>query len=85
MCSTAGVAWHRDRKVGGVGELRGFSRVTDNMLRRQEFERQHPDVTITHHLQPWCWVAVWYDSGVRREVTSPELGSLLDVLDAMFG
>lgn len=69
-----------------MGELRGFSRVIDNVVRRAEFERRHPAVVITNHEQPaWHWAATWYDASQPKEVTSPELGDLLDVLDAILG
>ena len=68
------------------GSPLGFCRVTDNVTRRREFERRHPSVVIAHREEPsWLWTATWYDNGVRRQVTDPELGPLLDQLDAMTG
>lgn len=68
-----------------MGEL-GFSRVVDNVLRRQAFERGHPAVTITHQEQPaWHWSAVWYDAGNRIQICRDELGPLLDELDVLLG
>ena len=63
-----------------MGEL-GFSRVTDNVLRRQAFERQHPSVTIRHVEDPWLWVATWTDQGCHCTMRDDELGGLLDRLD----
>lgn len=61
----------------------GFNRVTDNVIRRQEFERRHPAVTICHHeqLPPWHWVATWTDQGNRCTLRDDSLGGLLDQLD----
>lgn len=64
-----------------MGEMRGFSAVTDNVKRRQEYERQHPHVSITHVEDPWLWVATWYDQGNRCTMRRAELGDLLDELD----
>ena len=66
-----------------MGELRGFSAVTDNVLRRQEYERRHPPVTIRHHEQPppWHWVATWTEAGSNCRLTDDSLGGLLDALD----
>lgn len=64
------------------GQL-GFSAVTDNVLRRQEYERQHPAVIIRHHEQPppWHWVATWTDDGNRCRLCDDSLGGLVDQLD----
>lgn len=62
-----------------MGQVRGgFSQVSDNVIRRQAFERQHPSVVIRHHKQPapWHWVATW--PGGR--VVNSDLGLLLDAL-----
>jgi len=64
-----------------MGELRGFSRVTDNVLRRQEYERAHPSVEITHIPDPWTWVASWTDQGCHCTMRRDELSDLLDALD----
>ena len=66
-----------------MSELRGFSAVTDNVLRRREYEAAHPAVTIRHIEQPapWYWEAVWYDQGNRFRLTDDALGGLLDALD----
>ena len=68
-----------------MSEQLGFSRVTDNTIRRRHFEAQHPHVVIEHTDDPWEWCAVWYDAGERREVIRPELGDLLDKLDVELG
>ena len=36
---------------------RGFSAVTDNVARREAFERDHPGITISHTDEPWLWTA----------------------------
>ncbi len=56
-----------------------------NAAEREHFARYRRFV-ISHHEQPaWHWAATWYDASQRKEVTSPELGDLLDVLDAILG
>lgn len=62
-------------------DLQGFNHVTDNVIRRREYEAAHPAVTITHEEDPWEWVAVWYDQSSRCTLRDPELGGLLDALD----
>lgn len=61
--------------------MHGFDRVTDNVLRRAEYERQHPQVTISQVEDPWMWVASWADEGNHCTMRDEELGSLLDRLD----
>ncbi len=69
-----------------MDELRGFSAVRDNVIRRQEFERGHPAVVISHHEQPaWHWTAEWVAEGNRFRVCRDELGPLLDELDVLLG
>ena len=62
-------------------ELRGFSAVTDNVLRRQEYGRRHPSVTITHVENPRLWIATWTDQGNWCTLRDDSLGGLLDALD----
>lgn len=54
----------------------------DQVERKQQFERAHPDVVIEHRAAPvWHWVAEWADSdGTRRVVVNHELSGLLDEL-----
>jgi hypothetical protein len=61
----------------------GRARVAiDQVVRKQRFERAHPDVAIEHHTTPtWHWSAAWDDSdGSHRLVVNPELSGLLDEL-----
>jgi hypothetical protein len=66
-----------------MAELRGFNRVVDNVTRRQEYERQHPAVTITHVADPWEWIATWTAEGSEHTLRDGELGGLLDQLDRL--
>ena len=61
--------------------MSGYSAVRDNVKRRQEYERRHPSVSISHVEDPWEWVAAWYDQGIRSTLRDEELGGLLDQLD----
>ena len=55
----------------------------DQVLRKQRFVRDHPDVRIEHLTAPsWHWRARWTDSdGTTHELTDRELGALLDELE----
>lgn len=67
-----------------MADLRGFNRVTDNVSRRQEYERRHPAVTIRHREQPrWEWIASWTAEGSQHTLRDGELGGLLDQLDRL--
>jgi hypothetical protein len=61
-------------------------RVTDQVRRRQEFQRQHPEVHVEHRTAPgWHWWAGWTDSvGQHQEVTAGELKYLLNDLEQAF-
>jgi hypothetical protein len=54
----------------------------DQVVRKQRFERAHPDVAIEHRTAPaWHWTAEWDDGdGSHRLVVNPELSGLLDEL-----
>ena len=55
----------------------------DQVERKQQFERAHPDVAIEHRAVPvWHWAAEWRDDdGSRRVLVNHELSGLLDELD----
>ena len=61
--------------------MSGYDAVRDNVVRRREYERRHPSVSITHVEDPWEWVADWTDQGNHCTLRDTELGSLLDQLD----
>ncbi len=64
---------------------RGFSAVTDNVARREAFERDHPGIVISHTDEPWLWTAQWKDDSGEHTFIRPELGQLLDALDVALG
>ncbi len=68
-----------------MAKLRGFATVTDNVVRRQEYERRHPAATIAHHKRPppWYWTATWTEEGSHFQLTDHSLGGLLDQLDSL--
>ena len=67
-----------------MGELRGFDRVVDQVIRRREFERAHA-VEITHVTDPWQWIARWDADGNHITIRRAELSQLLDELDNLLG
>lgn len=70
---------------GSHGYTHGFSRVTDQVARREAFERAHPSVVISHTDDPWLWTAEWSDGTGTHTLIRPELGQLLDALDVALG
>jgi hypothetical protein len=65
-----------------IGPL-GFCRVTDNVVRRREYERTH-NVTIWHTEEPvWMWHASWGSEKNYHVIHNEELGGLLDDLDTL--
>ncbi len=58
----------------------------DQVVRRQEFTKAHPDVHIEHQTAPlWHWLASWREAdGAEHHIVDHELGGLLDQLDRHF-
>jgi hypothetical protein len=57
----------------------------DQVARMQQLLEAHPYLEITHFRHPmWHFRCIWFDAGLRREITAGELGDLIDlVLDAL--
>ncbi len=65
------------------GDRMDAAEVTDQVKRLWAFDEAHPEVEVTHFRDPvWHYRAVWYDQGLRREITAPELRELLDTLES---
>ena len=64
-----------------MNELHGYDATSDNVKRRAAYLAGHPAISISHVEDPWEWVAVWYDQGIRSTLRDEELGGLLDALD----
>jgi hypothetical protein len=74
--AAAGRAW---------GPSASVTRWADQVVRRKEFERRHPDVRITHAGmgQPWIGVVPMPDGTEVTAFSRLELGTLLDKLELL--
>jgi hypothetical protein len=70
---------------GSHGYTHGFGRVTDQVARREAFERAHPTCHISHTDDPWLWTAQWRDGSGTHELIRDELSGLLDALEVALG
>lgn len=59
----------------------------DQVIRLEQFRRQHPDVDIQHRGEPaWHWEATWRGRDDMTTVLADrELGGLLDRLESALG
>jgi hypothetical protein len=58
----------------------------DQVARQFRFTGAHPEVTIAVDREDGTWRASWPGAeSATRELTGPDLKSLLDQLDAAFG
>jgi len=55
----------------------------DQVVRREEFEQAHPEVTITLTREDWTWHGVISADGRETEVTANDLCILLDKLEVL--
>jgi hypothetical protein len=61
--------------------VRGEPDYIDQVLRRQAYERAHPDVEIIY-LSPY-WQAIVREDAGQTIITRPSLGKLLDKLESL--
>lgn len=54
----------------------------DQVVRMQRMLEEHPQIEIKHFRHPmFHFRAVWYDTGLRHEISAGELEDLLDMLE----
>ncbi len=61
------------------------SRTADQVIRRENFCRAHPEVSVEYQHETWHWKAVYPDeNGTAQALYASELRDILDKLERRF-
>jgi hypothetical protein len=72
----------RQRHTVGRMMVRGEPDYMDQVLRRREYEKTHPNVEIIY-LSPFWQAIIREDDDGKTIITRPSLGKLLDKLESL--